>query len=410
MDRLGGLATLFDSSASLVHAETWLVQLAGVAAEGRKADKDLFEAVKETLAKLLPRGDETIIVKGGHVVVKIGTKEVPFPGLSDGCLTTLGWTIDLIARWSHQQKRTSNISPGSFAHEMRCIVLIDELDLHLHPHWQSDIVTKLRHAFPNTTFIATTHNPLTLHGTLPGEVYVVRRADDGSIDVLRRDLPSGIRADQILTGLGNVTLTGYNSEYSDRPFTEKQTIQDGFNDSPLRLNRFIKEQSAWTAKEIEERGRLLASTACAVWPPLVVDHGLVQEAELAELRARAAGFGVDNLEMAPDVRVLFDALQKAVVDLGTDVVELFGLKTVTYRVHDFFLEIIPRVNRVILLLAVEPEDCEPLPDQAWDLASSGFVIHATCTEDAGLGYTLKRVKDVPAAMKLVRIAYEKVSG
>jgi predicted transport protein len=197
---------------------------------------------------------------------------------------------------------------------------------------------------------------------------------------------------------------------SDRPFTEKQTMQDGFNDSPLRLNRFIKEQSAWTAKEIEDRGRLLASTACAVWPALVVDHGLVQEAELAELRARAAGFGVDNLEMAPDVRALFDALQKEVVGLGTDVVELFGLKTVTYRVHDFFLEVIPRVNRVILLLNVDPEDCEPLPDQAWDLASSGFVIHATCTEDAGLGYTLKRVKDVPAAMKLVRIAYEKVSG
>lgn len=200
MDRLGGLATLFDPAASLIHAETWLVQLAGVAADGRKDDKDLFHAVKATLASLLPRGDEVIEVKRGRVVVKLGKEEVPLAGLSDGYLTTLGWTIDLIARWSHQKKRTTSINPRSFAHEMRCIVLIDELDLHLHPRWQSDIVAKLRAAFPNTTFIATTHNPLTLHGTRSGEVHVVQRGDDGSIRVLRRDLPAGLRADQILTG------------------------------------------------------------------------------------------------------------------------------------------------------------------------------------------------------------------
>jgi hypothetical protein len=200
MDRLGGLATLFDSSASLIHAETWLVQLAGVAAEGRKADKDLFEAVKATLAKLLPRGDEIINVERGRVVVRIGKEDVPFAGLSDGYLTTLGWTIDLISRWSYQRRRIAQVHPESFASDMRCIVLVDELDLHLHPRWQCDIVDKLRKAFPSTTFIATTHNPLTLHGTRPGEVYVVRRSDDGAIDILQRDLPAGIRADQILTG------------------------------------------------------------------------------------------------------------------------------------------------------------------------------------------------------------------
>jgi predicted ATP-binding protein involved in virulence len=199
-DRLGGLATLFDTSASLVHAETWLLQLAGLAAEGRKADIDYFDAVKATLKGLLPRGDEVIDATGGRVVVKIGKEEVPFAGLSDGYLTTLGWTIDLIARWSYQQRRIAQVNPKSFAHDMRCIVLIDELDLHLHPRWQCDIVDKLRTAFPSTTFIATTHNPLTLHGTRPGEVYVVRRTDDGAIEVLQRDLPAGIRADQILTG------------------------------------------------------------------------------------------------------------------------------------------------------------------------------------------------------------------
>src|SRR5437588_7003776 len=51
--------------------------------------------------------------------------------------------------------------------------------------------------------------------------------------------------------LGNLTLTGYNSEYSDRPFLEKKSIQGGFDDSPLRLNKYIREQTVWTVNEIE---------------------------------------------------------------------------------------------------------------------------------------------------------------
>lgn len=200
VDALGGLATLFDASAALLHAETWLVKLASVANDGTKEDKGRFEAVKRTLEALLPRGDELIVVESGHAWVKVGKDKVPVGGLSDGYLTTLGWVIDLIARWSEQQYRKSKISTESFAHEMQCIVLIDELDLHFHPNWQAEIVTKLRSTFPNTTFIATTHNPLSLHGTRSGEVYVLTRQDNGTVDVLQKDLPKGIRADQVLTG------------------------------------------------------------------------------------------------------------------------------------------------------------------------------------------------------------------
>jgi predicted transport protein len=207
--------------------------------------------------------------------------------------------------------------------------------------------------------------------------------------------------------LGNVTLTGYNSEYSDRPFEEKKTMEKGFNESPLRLNKFVREQNTWTGKEIEERGRLLADKAIGVWRPLSVDRTLVQAAELEELRARAAGYSAETLEMDPEVRVLFDALRKQVVALGEDVVELFGPKTATYRVLDFFLEIIPRRNRLTLLLNLDLDDYEPLPKNAWDAAQKEFVIYST--QEAEVGYSLKRLADVPEAIQLVRAAYEKVS-
>lgn len=90
--------------------------------------------------------------------------------------------------------------------------------------------------------------------------------------------------------LGNLSLTGYNSTYSDRSFPEKQSIEGGFNDSPLRLNRFIREQSAWNAMAIEQRGKQLAAKALKVWPPLVVDPLAVKQRELDEYKALTEGF------------------------------------------------------------------------------------------------------------------------
>ena len=66
--------------------------------------------------------------------------------------------------------------------------------------------------------------------------------------------------------LGNLTLTAYNSSYSNRPFGEKKTRAGGFNESAVRLNRFVREQSEWTETQMEERGKLLAERALTIWP------------------------------------------------------------------------------------------------------------------------------------------------
>ena len=59
---------------------------------------------------------------------------------------------------------------------------------------------------------------------------------------------------QWLHRLGNLTLTGYNSKYSDRPFAEKKTISGGFEESSVRLNKYIREQAQWTPAEMKARG------------------------------------------------------------------------------------------------------------------------------------------------------------
>lgn len=85
--------------------------------------------------------------------------------------------------------------------------------------------------------------------------------------------------DRYLHTLGNLTLTGYNPEYSDRPFHEKRDMADGFRDSPLRLNRGLAQREQWDVPGIEQRAEQLADQALRIW---VRPH--MSESQLDEYR------------------------------------------------------------------------------------------------------------------------------
>jgi len=211
--------------------------------------------------------------------------------------------------------------------------------------------------------------------------------------------------------LGNLTLTGYNSEYSDLPFQTKKTLVDtqgrqvGFDFSPLRLN--IRDQNQWTSKEIEERGRQLATRAVSIWPPLVVNAASVRAAELRELRENAAKYTIDDLELDHEAKSLFTDLSEQILALGDDIVQLPGPDTVTFRVFDFFVEIIPRKKRLTLLLNLDFDEADDPSQQAIDATEKAFIIHAT--EAGGVLFRVSKAEDISRAMHLIRQAYERVS-
>lgn len=207
--------------------------------------------------------------------------------------------------------------------------------------------------------------------------------------------------------LGNLTLTGYNSTYSDRPFVEKKSIAGGFNESPLRLNKPLREQSVWNAEAIEKRGKDLAVKALAVWRPLVVDPLAVKQRELEERKALAAGFSVPAIEMDATARALFDQLRPLIAALGEDVAELPNDRTVVYRVFDFFVEVIPRKQRLTLLLNLDFADCEDPTGKCRDATESAFIISAS--EAGGVLYSIDSDADVKAAIFVVKQAYERIT-
>ena len=66
--------------------------------------------------------------------------------------------------------------------------------------------------------------------------------------------------------LGNMTLTGYNPELSNRPFSEKRDMVDGgFRYSPLKLNQSLAQVEKWDEDAISDRAKTLAQTACKIW-------------------------------------------------------------------------------------------------------------------------------------------------
>ncbi len=96
-------------------------------------------------------------------------RKLPFQYLSDGVRNMLAMVADIAFRCSvlnpHQRDKAATLTKG--------IVLIDELDLHLHPSWQKKVVESLKESFPNIQFIVTTHSPLIL-GTVQDRIITVQ--------------------------------------------------------------------------------------------------------------------------------------------------------------------------------------------------------------------------------------------
>jgi len=89
---------------------------------------------------------------------------------------------------------------------------------------------------------------------------------------------------EFLHTIGNLTLTGYNSELSDHPFLEKRNMKGGFADSHLKLNNSIATLEHWNKDEIIKRGKELSELACEIWfAPKLSDEVLEKYQSIEEV-------------------------------------------------------------------------------------------------------------------------------
>ncbi len=178
------IANLFDSFVPLSDARAWLLSL----------PKPAWQQVEKVLISLLDLEDTARLKRSaakGEVWVKTASSKTELGDLSDGYQSVIAVTADLMAMFLGIWPKLS---------EAMGLVLIDELDAHLHPTWQMKIVSSLRQVLGKVQFIATSHQPLCLRGLRKGEVVVMRQDADGSVTAVS-DLPSPeeFRVDQLLT-------------------------------------------------------------------------------------------------------------------------------------------------------------------------------------------------------------------
>jgi hypothetical protein len=179
------IANLFDPTAPLNDAERWL-------ADTKKLSRNRFHDVREALKDLLMLEPEAEFQRrGGRVTARIFNEPICLHDLSAGFQSVVAMATDimisLLAKW-----KSIEIAEG--------VVLLDEIEVHLHPTWKIGIVERLRRCFPRVTFLATTHDPLCLKGLDDGEIVVLRRDEEDRISTAQ-GLPSveDLRVDQILT-------------------------------------------------------------------------------------------------------------------------------------------------------------------------------------------------------------------
>lgn len=191
-------------STELIDAADVLSQLDYSALKGNVRSKARLDTMKCALANILPFINDARAIEimdpqepSAGLTFRTEYGNIPLDGLSLGHRTATAWIIDLASRLVKQYPE----SPRPLAEP--AVVLIDEIDLHLHPRWQRKIMRQFSDQFKNVQFVATTHSPLTITSLSDVNVAVLKQAEGGDHVAIENDpgVVEGWRFDQVLVNL-----------------------------------------------------------------------------------------------------------------------------------------------------------------------------------------------------------------
>ncbi|HGM5882662.1 MAG: AAA family ATPase [Stenotrophomonas maltophilia] len=235
---------LFDPFSPLRESAPWLMAL--------PAHK--FDYAAAAIKKILDLPDEVIIdrpssgneEKSIHMLVN-GERR-PVSTLSHGYKAMLGLACDIMQTMFDKWEDSASAEG---------IVIIDEIENHLHPVWKMRIVPALRDAFPRIQFITTTHDPLCLQDFDYDEISIITRSSSGGASI--RNAPKStdmMRIDEVLTS-PNFGLGSTLSLRLKQTFDEYYGLLDSDNPNPDRLRELELQVASFDAPHLLERDRIM---------------------------------------------------------------------------------------------------------------------------------------------------------
>lgn len=210
--------------------------------------------------------------------------------------------------------------------------------------------------------------------------------------------------------LGNLTLTAYNSEFSDRPFAYKRDMPDapekGLKQSPLKLNQGLGSLDVWNEDTIKARANKLAGLAVGVWaapslPQEVLEGYKPKRQAAAEYTIDDHPYLSEGSEMYGDgMRELFNSFRKEVLALDPCVTEEFLKFYVAYKAETNFVDVVPQAKRLRLSLNMRFTDINDPKGFCKDISGIGRWGNG----DVEVG--LSKMEDLPYVLGLIRQSLE----
>lgn len=252
-DNPSAVASLFSFDNRLQNAEEWLLKAdysAKFESPGQERFKTYFAKVKAALQAILPDVQDITIAPpstvGSQPSVVFHTHYGPasLSQLSLGYQIVIGWVTDFANRLFERYPDSDN----PLAEAALC--LIDEIDLHLHPRWQRDVMGYLSNLFPNTQFVVSSHSPLIVLAVADANIAVLKR--EGDHVVIHNDVEEvhNWRVDQVLTS----DLFGLKSARS--PAVEKLLAEKRGLLRKSTLSEQDKDRVAAIDRELDANGGL----------------------------------------------------------------------------------------------------------------------------------------------------------
>ncbi len=203
--------------------------------------------------------------------------------------------------------------------------------------------------------------------------------------------------------LGNLTLTGYNSEYSDRTFTEKRDKQPGgFKESPLKLNQGLGQLDDWNEETIKARSDKLAGMALDVWVAPKLPADVLATYKPAPATSPSDYTIADHPHLITGtLKEVFEAFRKEVIALDPCVTEEILKLYVAYKSETNFVDVVPQLKRLRLSLNMAFPEINDPKGLCKDVTSLGRWGNG----DVEIGFST--LAELPYVMGLVRQSFEK---
>lgn len=205
----------------------------------------------------------------------------------------------------------------------------------------------------------------------------------------------------LLHTLGNLTLTGYNSEYSDNPFVKKRDMKGGFKESPLKLNRGLGVLTTWNKDTIHHRADDLSEESVSVWIFPELDESTLDSYRIKTLSE--IGYSIDDHPYlkSGQVKAVFEAFRKEVLALDSCVTEEILKLYVAYKAEINFVDVVPQATGLKLFLNIAFYEISDPKKICRDVSSVGHWGNG----DVEVG--LSSLEELPYVMGLVRQSFEK---